>query len=263
MPGVHKGIRVLVLWGALVASGSAVGSPAAAEAISGTTSVPTTVRVFTSGSLPLPGDSSVPIQVTASGALNFVTGTASITLHVPGRLAMTFPGGSDKPTTVDLLLVKAVVYLSYPGLALATGGKSWVTVGEGSSEGMATFFQFIAMYLADVPAQLRKEPADEAHRLGTSIIDGVKAMGYLIDLPRPPYGLTKFWYWVDAENQLVQNKVMAVPAKGLPTTGTTDYFSYNTPVSVAAPPASEVKAEPSSVFTKYLSTAYGVIELVI
>jgi hypothetical protein len=261
MRRMRRGASALVVWGALAAGGTLVGSLTAAGAWAATTS--SSVRITTSGSLSVPSVGSAPVHVSASGALNFVAQTATITLHVPGNLAATFPGGSDKPTTVKVLMVKAVVYLSYPGLPSATGGKSWIAITEGTPASEATLYQFVAEFLSDLPTDLSAAPASEVHKLGTSVIDGVRATQYLIDEREVTNSLVKRWYWADAGNQLLRVRVQTVPAKGVPLTGTTNFSGYGARVAVVAPAASAVKAEPSSVLEKYLSIVDGVIELVI
>jgi hypothetical protein len=260
MRRMRRGASALVLWGALAACGALVGSLTATGALAATD--PSSVRITTSGSLSVPSVGSAPVHVNASGALDFVTHTATITLHVPGNLAATFPGGSDRPTTVKVLMVKAVVYLSYPGLPSATGGKSWIAITEGTPASEATLYQFVAEILGDLPTQLRAEPATEVHKLGTSVVGGVKTTGYMVVERQGTGSLVRRWYWADANERLVRIRVQTQPAKGPPLTGTTNFSGYGAPVVVAAPAASETKAEPGSVLEKYLSIVDGIIELV-
>jgi hypothetical protein len=262
MSRVGRRITVLVLSGTLAAGGGVVGSLAAGGTPAGAASLPSSVRFSFKGSFPLPGHKSVPVTVTGRGACNFVAETASASVRVPAKVTKSLPGGAAKPATLKMRLVHGTLYLSYPGLASLTGGKSWISDALGTQKSWASVFQLVDSILGDLGPSLKDAAPGEVHKLGTKVIDGVKARGYMLKLPSTS-GAEKIWYWLDSSGQLVLSKVHLNPPKGAKTAAATRFFGYGAVVSVAAPRPSAVKAEPTSVLQGYVALFDQLVDLLI
>ncbi len=204
------------------------------------------------------------VIVTGNGQVDFTSHAVSLTATLPGVVAKLLPGGSSSPEVVNAVLSDGTVYLEVPSLRSLVG-EPWISVAlpTTATSAVSGGFAKVASALGDVNVitQLAKAHHATVTPLTTTIVNGVSATGDKVVASLRHGSTLTASVWADASNRLVQAQVTAsVGAKGrVGVAATVNVGGYGAPVTISAPPASQVTAVPlstvASVIGKYLPHA--------
>jgi hypothetical protein len=193
------------------------------------------------------------IRLTGTGQADFVSDAVSLAVHLPASVAKLIPGGSGAPETVNVVLSGGTVYAQVPALAMLVG-EPWISVALPSSANttITGVFTKVGGALGDVNEILAFAKSHHAsvHSLGSSKVDGTSVTGSRITAKVKRLNLAAV-LWANSADQLVQARVTAV-LRTLDISAVVNLTGYNAPVTITAPPSSQVKAIPLSVITSVL-----------
>jgi len=194
------------------------------------------------------------ITVTGSGAADLVNDAVSLSVTLPGSVARLIPGGSATPEVVNAVLSGGTVYVEVPSLA-ALLGAPWISVALPSSANAAIpgVFTKVGGALGDVNEILAFARSHHAsvHSLGSSMVDETSVTGSRVTAHVKRLNLVAT-LWADSSDRLVQAIVGATTHRGLDISAVVNFTDYDAPVTITAPPPSQVKAIPLSVVTSVL-----------
>jgi hypothetical protein len=197
--------------------------------------------------------------ITGSGQADAATHAASLTVHLPAAVVKLLPGGTSAPEAVKAELVNNTLYLNVPTLTTLVG-KPWIAVsipGADRSQ-VSGVFAKVASALGDVNSVIALAQSHHARvtSLGTSTVDGVAATGHKI-VTTVAHGKAAVTadLWADSADRLVQaDAQVAVTAKKhhADITASLDLSRYGAPVTITAPPSSQVKVIPLPTVESFL-----------
>jgi hypothetical protein len=197
---------------------------------------------------------SMSVSYTATGEYDFV--------HSRGMISM------QNPTSMTEIFIAPTAYIRLPsGSGTMPGGKSWIALGTGTSEGLggSLLGPLGGTDPADLLASLTAVSASVTS-LGPATIRGVKVTGFRVDIDpakaaarvpsRERAGFRQFTsslgagpipveVWVDSQNLVRRVKLsLHLPdGEGAPAktqmAEVTDFYDFGVPVRVSAPPASQ------------------------
>jgi hypothetical protein len=200
-----------------------------------------------------------PVTITGSGQADAATDAATLSVHLPATVAKLLPGGKAAPEVVKAELVSDTVYLNVPGLASLVG-KPWISVSIPAADDstVSGAFSKVASAVGDVNSivSFAKSHHATVTSLGTSKVNGVTATGNKIvtTLVHGRAGLTAD-LWADSSDRLVQADVkVAITTKkhSADVTAALNVSAYGDPVTITAPPPSQVKVVPLSIVESFL-----------
>jgi hypothetical protein len=201
------------------------------------------------------------VTITGNGAVEFTNDAVALTVNLPAVVAKLIPGGSASPEVVNAVFSGGTIYLEIPSLASLVG-EPWISVAlpTKAASAVPAGFTKVASALGDVNAivHLAQKHHASVASLGTSIIDGVKATGTGIIAALPHKGSTETLtasVWADSSDRLVQGSVTVAGVGKKGTVGLTasvDFTNYGGPVTITAPPPSQVKVIPYSTVAPFL-----------
>ncbi|MFF0723603.1 DUF1396 domain-containing protein [Streptomyces sp. NPDC004134] len=198
-------------------------------------------------------------------------GTGSISMDPPAmQMTMTVDGATpDESGEMEIRLVDDAMYMNLGDEAAAgMGGKSWLKIGMSEGESGGGENPLLELKQADDnPAEEAQmmNAADDLKKVGEEEIEGVQTTRYtgtitLDDLREQlkgedaetkknrqekiddmaEQGVDEFTMdmWIDGEDHTKQFRMQAETAEG-PLDTTMTFLSYNEPVTVKAPPASD------------------------
>lgn len=202
--------------------------------------------------------------ITSSGAGQDVVGEGVFAFGTPASASYNVSVDSDgQKQEIGLILVDGKVYLKLGDLGQQQGGKTWVKVDPKGTDPLSKSFATLADSLTDagdVASSIKLLQAGATVKdLGSESVDGVAATKYLIttdiaEALKTATGATKTGLqqlkdssvtkvtatlWVDAQNLPVQYQQVS-KAKGVEATTNVRYSDWGKPVSITAPPASQV-----------------------
>ncbi|MGP0029510.1 MAG: hypothetical protein ACLPVF_03285 [Acidimicrobiales bacterium] len=204
------------------------------------------------------------ITLSGTGEADLADDAASVVVDVPGTVAQLIPGGSSSPEVVDAVLVGNTVYLNVPSLSSMVGAP-WISLALPSQAASAVpgMFTKVATFLADVNSVVSSAETRHAtvSPLGGATVDGVQASGEKIVAQLPSrvgdHSVTAS-LWADATNHLVRATVATsvdTPKGPFALTATVDVTGYDVPVTITAPPPSQVKPIPLSLVEGLLGSS--------
>ncbi len=210
-------------------------------------------------SVSITGLTSSAVTITGSGQADAATDAASLTVQLPAAVAKLLPGGTAAPEVVKAELVSDTAYLNVPGLS-ALVGKPWIAVSIPATDRsqVSGIFSKAASALGDVNAIIALAHSHHATvtSLGTSTVDGVTATGHKI-VTTVAHGKAAVTgdLWADSSDRLVQaDATVAVTTKKhhADITAALNLSHYGDPVTINAPPSSQVKVIPLSTVESFL-----------
>ncbi len=167
------------------------------------------------------------------------------------------PGGSGGSEVVNAVFSGGTVYVEVPSLATLIG-EPWISVALPSSATSAIpgVFTTVGGALGDVNEILDFAQSHHAsvHSLGSSTVDGTAVTGSKVTAHVKRLGIVAT-LWANSSGQLVQAKVAGGLAGGHRAVGISavvDFSGYDAPVTITAPPSSQVRPIPLSVITNVL-----------
>ncbi len=201
------------------------------------------------------------LTVTGSGQADFKNDSVSLSVDVPAVVAKLIPGGSASPEVINAVEIGGTVYLEVPSLA-STVGKPWISVAlpaKAKITGKRAFSK-AAGALGDVSAIVQFAQSHNATvtPLKSAIVNGVPSTGTQIVAKLSHNGgssTVTATLWADSSDRLVQATVAAsgaLKARTVGVSGTVNFTDYGDPVTITAPPASEVRAIPISTMEAFL-----------
>jgi hypothetical protein len=201
------------------------------------------------------------LTVTGSGHADFKNDSVSLSVDVPAVVAKLIPGGSASPEVINAVEIGGTVYLEVPSLA-STVGKPWISVAlpaKAKTTGKGGLSK-VAGALGDVSAIVQFAQSHNATvtPLKSAIVNGVSSTGTQIVAKLSHNGgssTVTATLWADSSDRLVQANVAASGALKAGTVGvnaTVNFTDYGGPVTITAPPASEVRAIPISTVEAFL-----------
>jgi hypothetical protein len=223
--------------------------PVASTPSSPTTTASFNFRVSVSGI----GKTLSSIKLSGSGQVDFVNDAGSLAVNLPASVAKLIPGGSAAPETVNVVLSGGTVYAQVPALATLVG-EPWISVALPSSATAAIpgIFTKIGGALGDVNEILAFAKSHHAsvHSLGSSKVDGTSVTGSRVTAHVKRLSIAGV-LWANSSGQLVQARVTAA-RRTLDISAVVNFTGYNAPVTITAPPSSQVRAIPLSLITSAL-----------
>ena len=209
----------------------------------------------------LSGLTSSPVTITGTGQADSATNEVSVTVNLPAAVAARIPGGTASPEVVRAVLAQGTIYLDVPSLQSRIGAP-WisVTLPSKSASKVSGILTKAVSAVGDVNSIVGFARSHNATvtPLPTSTIDGVTATGNRIVAAHKRMTITAS-LWADSSDQLVQGNVAASVAakkKTIGVTATINPSDYGDPVTIAVPPASQVKAIPFSTVESFLGAAF-------
>jgi hypothetical protein len=236
--------------------GNAGAASGRATTVSHATGAPTARFNF---SVSVKGLSPTTVTITGSGQADAATDAASLTVQLPAAVAKLLPGGTAAPEVVKAELVSDTVYLNVPGLT-ALVGKPWIAVSIPAADRseVSGIFSKVASALGDVNAIVALAHSHHATvtSLGTSTVDGVTATGHKIvtTVAHGKAGVSAD-LWADSSDRLVQaDAQVTVTTKKhhADITAALNLGHYGAPVTITAPPPSQVKVIALSTVESFL-----------
>jgi hypothetical protein len=193
------------------------------------------------------------ITLSGTGDADLVNDAVSVSLTLPASVAALIPGGSAAPETVDAVLSGGTVYVEVPALATLLG-EPWISVALPSSANstLPGIFTEVGGALGDVNEILAFARSHHAsvHALAPSTVDDTSVTGSRVSAHLKGLNLAAT-LWANSSDQLVQATVDAAH-RSLRISAVVNFTSYDGPVTITVPDASEVKAIPLSVVTSVL-----------
>lgn len=263
--GPHRGRRLLALGvAAVLVAGAVVGTVLATSGSSGpspehavVTSAQSSLADKTADvqlSLSVEGSSLGSLAATGSGAIDFSSGASQLQLTYSGLKSLS----GDQLTEIS---TGGTDYVSVPLVAQLLPGKSWISVDDGDASSLTPG----VTDPADILGMLEAEGAS-VDPLGPSTLGGDTVEGYKVSISSStidqgvgqsglPAGLQKAVQGIIGTNGVTLEvyvgtdglvREIQVPLDltvgGSPLTAevTLDFTQYGTPVTIVAPPASEV-----------------------
>jgi len=203
------------------------------------------------------GKSLGTVNLSGAGQADFVNDAVSASVTLPGSVAKLIPGGSAAPEVVNVVLSGGTVYVEVPALATLLGAP-WISLSlpTGATSAITGIFPEVGAALGDVNAIVAFAQSHHAqvHSLGSSTVDGTSVTGDRITARFKGLGIGAT-LWADSSGRLVQATVQAALGAGhhgLAVSAVVNFSGYDAPVTIAAPPPSQVKAIPLSVITTFL-----------
>ncbi len=199
------------------------------------------------------------VTITGSGQADAATDAASLTVQLPAAVAKLLPGGTAAPEAVKAELVSDTLYLNVPGLSTLVG-KPWIAVSIPATDRsrVSGIFSKAASALGDVNSIIALAHSHHATvtPLGTATVDGVTATGHKI-VTTVAHGKAAVTgdLWADSSDRLVQaDAKVAVTTKKhhADITAALNLSHYGDPVTITAPPSSQVKVIPLSTVESFL-----------
>jgi hypothetical protein len=234
-------------------AGAASGQSTAVSHVTGAPTASFTFSVSVSGLTPS------AVTITGSGQADAATDAASLTVQLPAAVAKLLPGGKAAPEVVKAELVRHTVYQNVLGLSTLVG-KPWIAVSipAADTSQVSGIFSKVASALGDVNSIVALAHSHHATvtSLGSSTVDGVAATGHKIvtTLAHGKAAVTAD-LWADSSDRLVQaDAKVAVTTKKhhADISASLDLSKYGAPVTIAAPPSSQVKVIPLSTVESFL-----------
>jgi hypothetical protein len=193
------------------------------------------------------------IKVTGSGQADFVTDAVSLAVNLPASVAKLIPGGTAAPETVNVVLSGGTIYAQVPALATLVG-EPWISVAlpAGANSAIPGIFTKVGGALGNVNEILAFAQSNHAkvHSLGSSRVDGTPVNGSRVTAHVKRLSIAAD-LWANSSGQLVQARVDAA-RRTLDISATVNLTGYNAPVTITAPPSSQVRAIPLSLITSAL-----------
>jgi len=191
------------------------------------------------------------VTVTGSGQADFRNDSVALSVDVPAGAAKLIPGGSATPEVINAVETGGTVYLEVPNLASMVG-KPWISVAlpaKAKTTGKGALSK-VAGALGDVSAiaQFAQSHNASVTPLKGEVVNGVPSTGTQIVAKLSHNGgssTVTATLWADSSDRLVQANVAASGALKAGTVGvnaTVNFTDYDGPVTITAPPASEVRA---------------------
>jgi hypothetical protein len=193
------------------------------------------------------------IKLSGSGQVDFVNDAVSLAVNLPASVAKLIPGGSAAPETVNVVLSGGTVYAQVPALATFVG-EPWISVALPSSATAAIpgIFTEVGGALGNVNEILAFAKSHHAavHSLGSSNVDGTSVTGSRVTAQVKRLSISGV-LWANSSGQLVQARV-SVARRTLDLSAVVNFTGYDAPVTITAPPSSQVRAIPLSLITTAL-----------
>ena len=239
----------LALGATAAVAGAAGASPAGARATTRAAGrVATTSFSF---SVAVSGLAPSAVTVTGSGQADFRNDSVALSVDVPAGVAKLIPGGSATTEVINAVETGGTVYLEVPNLASMVG-KPWISVAlpaKAKTTGKGALSK-VAGALSDVSAiaQFAQSHNASVTPLKSEVVNGVPSTGTQIVAKLSHNGgssTVTATLWADSSDRLVQANVAASGALKAGTVGvnaTVNFTDYDGPVTITAPPASEVRA---------------------
>ena len=206
------------------------------------------------------------ITVNGTGQADLVNDAVSLSATLPASIAKLIPGGSATPQVVNAVLLGGTVYVEVPALATLLGAP-WISVALPSSATSAIpgVFTEVAGALGNVNEILAFARSHHAsvHSAGTSTVDGTSVTGSRVAAHGKGLSFSAI-LWANSAAQLVEAKVNAAVGGGRHRVGISavvDLSAYDAPVTVTAPPSTQVRAIPLSLITGVLGTLFHGVHL--
>jgi hypothetical protein len=211
-------------------------------------------------SLSLSGLTSSPVTIAGTGQADSASNEVSLTVNLPPEVAALIPGGTASPEVVSAVLAQNTIYLDVPSLQSRIGAP-WIsmTMPSKTASKVSGIFSKVASAIGNVNSVVGFARSHHATvtPLPTSTIDGVTATGNHIVVTHKGTTITAS-LWADSSDRLVQANVttsVATKKKTIGVNATINLSGYGDPVTIVAPPASQVKAVPFSVVESFLRAA--------
>jgi hypothetical protein len=222
--------------------------------VASTPSAPATTASFNfTASVSGIGTKLATIRVSGSGQADFVNDAVSLSVKLPASVAKLIPGGTAAPETINVVLSGGTVYAQVPALATLVG-EPWISVALPASATSAIpgIFTKVGGALGDVNEILAFAKSNHAsvHSLGSSKVDGTSVNGSRVTAHLKRWSLAAD-LWANSSDQLVQARVDAA-RRTLDISATVNFTGYDAPVTITAPPSSQVRAIPLSLITSAL-----------
>lgn len=202
--------------------------------------------------------------ITSSGAGQDVVGEGAFAFGSQPAASYSVSVEADGQTQeIGLILVDGAIYLKLGDLGQQKGGKAWVKVDPKGTDQLSKSFSALGESLTqagDVAGNIKLlEAGATVKDLGPESLDGVAATKYLIttdiavalktatgaakdgleQLKKSGITTVTATLWVDGQNLPVQYQQVS-KAEGGEATTTVRYSDWGKPVSIEAPPASQV-----------------------
>ena len=196
------------------------------------------------------------ISFSGSGQADLVNDAVSVSVTLPASVAKLIPGGSGGSEVVNAVLSGGTVYVNVPSLATLLGAP-WISVALPSSATSAIpgIFTEVGGALGNVNEIVAFAQSHHAsvRSLGSSMVDGTSVTGDRITAHVKRLNLVAT-LWANSSGQLVQAEVAGGLGAGhrIGFSAVVDLSGYGAPVSITAPPSSQVRAIPLSVVTSVL-----------
>jgi hypothetical protein len=236
--------------------GNAGAASGQATTVSHVTGAPTASFNF---SVSVSGLTPSAVSITGSGQADAATDASSLTVQLPAAVAKLLPGGKAAPEVVKAELVRDTVYLNVPGLSTLVG-KPWIAVSIPAADNsqVSGIFSKVASALGDVNSIIALAHSHHATvtSLGTSTVHGVTATGHkIVTTVAHGKAAVTAGLWADSSDRLVQAdaKVAVTTNKHhADITAALNLSNYGAPVTITAPPSSQVKVIPLSTVESFL-----------
>ena len=194
------------------------------------------------------------IAVNGTGQADLVNDAVSLSATLPASISKFIPGGSATPQVVNVVFSGGTVYVEVPALATLLGAP-WISIAlptsaTGAIPGVFTEVGGALGNVNEILAFARSHHAS-VHSAGTSTVDGTSVTGSRVAAHIKGLKLNAI-LWANSSGQLVEAKVNATVGAGRHGVGISavvDFSGYNAPVTVTAPPSSQVRAIPLSLIT--------------
>jgi hypothetical protein len=185
------------------------------------------------------------LSVTGAGQIDFVNDAVSTSIVLPPSVASLLPGGGGSSETVNAVLVGGTFYVEVPGLS-GLSGTPWISLALPGG-GLGGSFSGIASALANVSQIVSFASSHHAtvKPLPPSNVDNTAVTGNSITVGSGSIAL-EATLWANSSDQLVQGILNVGMGSGPSLSARIDLSGYDAPVSIAAPPSSEVTPLPSS-----------------
>jgi hypothetical protein len=257
------GIVGLAGVGATVGLVNSVGAaPGTASSVSPEATTPVTTASF-KFSVSVSGLTPSAVTATGTGQADFQNHAVSLTVNAPAIAPRLF--GSDSPEVINATLSGGTAYIQVPGLTSKMGAP-WISIALPSkaTSTVPGIFTKVASALGNVNSvvELAKSHHATVTSLGNATVDTVQATGNKIVTTRSHADKTQTittTLWADSSDRLVQATAASSGAtkKGpVDLTATVDFTGYGSPVTIAVPPPSQVKAIPLSTVKMFLGMAH-------
>ncbi len=206
------------------------------------------------------------IVVKGTGQADLVNDAVSLSATLPASISRLIPGGSATPEVVNAVLSGGTVYVEVPALATLLGAP-WISIAlpPSATSAIPGVFTEVGGALGNVNEILAFARSHHAsvHSAGTSIVDGTSVTGSRIAARVKGLKLAAV-LWANSSGQLVEAKVNAAVGGGRHAVGLSavvDLSGYDAPVTVTAPPSTQVRAIPLSLITGVLGTLFHGVHL--